>query len=133
MRKEVTQLLKILPIGCLLIYISGCATSTSAGKDTTHTIVLSDSTTFTYSLSELGDFYGPPITLDSSYHYLNKQYLHFIDGKRVEDDKKDKAFKQLRKKEIESVEIIPAEEALELYGEKAKDGAVIIRTKNKRG
>jgi hypothetical protein len=55
--------------------------------------------------------------------------LHFIDGKKVEGQKKDKAFKQLRKKEIESVEIIPAEEALELYGEKAKHGAVIIRTK----
>jgi hypothetical protein len=83
----------------------------------------------TYTLKELGDFNGPVIRLDSSYNYLDKRYLHFIDGKMVENQNKDKAFKKLKKKEIDSVEIIGAEEAVELYGQEAEYGAVIIRTK----
>jgi hypothetical protein len=49
----------------------------------------------------------------------------------VENQNKDKAFKKLKKKEIDSVEIMRAEEAFELYGQKAEYGAVIIRTKKR--
>lgn len=132
LRKGSSCLLTLTAL-CMLCSLPGCNKSIHSGREVTQDIILGDSIRLplTYTMQELGDFNGPVIKLklDSSYNYLNKKYLHFIDNKEVEESKKDKAFKKLKKKGIESVEIIPAQEAIELYGLKAAHGAVIIRTK----
>ncbi|QHT66868.1 hypothetical protein GXP67_09460 [Rhodocytophaga rosea] len=135
MKKKLMLFLRIASVSYLLVSVSSCSSSTPqrsiSRKPVTPYNPETDSILppITYTLEELGDFKGPSIVRKSIYDYLDKRYLHFVDGKVVEDHKKDKAFKRLKKKGIESIEVIPGEEALELYGEKARHGAVIIRSK----
>lgn len=135
MQKKWILFLSILFTCYLLVFNSACNSSTqqhlTSRKQITPYNPETDSILppITYTLEELGDFNGKPIIINSPYSYLDKRYLHFIDGKMVENEKKDKAFKRLKKKGIESIEVIPAEEAIELYGQKARHGTVIIRTK----
>ena len=50
----------------------------------------------------------------------------FIDGEQIDDvDLKD-----MDSDKIETIEVLKGKKAIEKYGEKAKDGVVIIKTKD---
>ncbi len=55
----------------------------------------------------------------------NKKPLIIIDGKQVKQSKMDK----LDPNKIESVSVLKGDSAIEKYGEKGKDGVIIIKTK----
>lgn len=54
--------------------------------------------------------------------------LYIIDGKEVADSD----FKKLKQEDIESIEILKDESSKSLYGEKANNGVIIVRTKKER-
>ena len=92
--------MRIVFISYLIIAFPSCKSSTHqrsiSAKSVTPYNPETDSILppITYTLEELGDFNGASIRL---YDYLDKRYLHFIDGKMVQEQKKDKVFKKLKK------------------------------------
>jgi hypothetical protein len=82
---------------------------------------------------EMGDFdknHHQPHVIRLSYDYSEK-YLYIVDGAVLSDKQKTSMLKKLSAKKIkvESYQLIPASQMIELYGEKGANGAVIIRTK----
>jgi hypothetical protein len=55
----------------------------------------------------------------------DKNSLIFVDGKKIENDK----LKDIEHSNIETIEILKGDKAVEKYGEKAKDGVILIKTK----
>lgn len=55
--------------------------------------------------------------------------LIFLDGKPITNDD----FKNLDSQSIESMEVLKNQKAIELYGEKAKDGVIFVLSKKRKG
>ena len=62
---------------------------------------------------------------------LSEKYLYIVDGAVLSDKQKTSMLKKLsaQKIKVESYQLIPASQMIELYGERGANGAVIIRTK----
>jgi hypothetical protein len=50
----------------------------------------------------------------------------------IEGRKKSKVLGKLKEEEIESVQLMPAGQAIEVYGQKAANGAVFIETRKRK-
>ena len=119
----------ILPIfACISIFL-GCSKPIHSRKDTSSYWHKGDSISFTYSIEEIVDYpignHRPILDLAN---YKDISFQHIINGKIVENRKKTRILRNLSTDHIKSIQIIPASEALELYGKKAVNGAVVIET-----
>lgn len=56
---------------------------------------------------------------------FNEKPLYILDGKMIED----MDFQNINPQNIESIEILKDENATKIYGEKAKNGVIVIKTK----
>ena len=69
---------------------------------------------------------------DNNYVYVSSHSagspLFIIDGKKVFDNSSE--LKNIDPKNIESIDVLKSKEAEEQYGDEAKNGVVIIKTKN---
>jgi hypothetical protein len=138
--KEKSVLNITLAAYALLMVTIGCS-PTASTRNTAAEHVEKDSTTFVwrgdtiipylqFTSEEIMDYpVGKQLPTFNLNDYKDERYLHFIDGKRVENKSKKKVFKKLNNDVIKSFEFIPAAEGIELYGPKVANGVVIIETK----
>ncbi|WP_412561401.1 M56 family metallopeptidase [Winogradskyella sp. MIT101101] len=102
------------------IIVNGEKISTANGKKKNVWVTKTDGTedTFVIELDDSDD--NVFISGDNG-----KSPLFIVDGKEVSREK----FKDLNAKEIESVTVLKDKNAIEKYGDKGKDGVIIVKTK----
>jgi hypothetical protein len=113
--------------------------STPAARDSTAYVWKGDSLLppLKYKPEEMGDFNytnGAPlrsVISNKAIDYKDTKYLHFLNRQMIEGRKRDKALRKLKDKEIESVDLLSGEQAIELYGQKASNGVIFIVTRKK--
>ena len=71
--------------------------------------------------------YNSTISID----YRNTKYMHFLNGQMIDGHERDKILRKLKNEDIESVKLMPAEQAVELYGQKAANGVIFVVTHEK--
>jgi hypothetical protein len=147
-RQAVTQLfLSYLAVLCLFFSCTKSAqtqrndhySSTPVARDSTAYFWKGDSLVppLKYKVEEMGDFNsikGAPlrgVISNKAIDYKDKKYLHFLNRQMIEGRKRDKILRKLKDEDIESVEWLSGEQAIELYGQKASEGVVFIVTRKK--
>jgi hypothetical protein len=123
----------------ILLIESSCNRSiTTAGGATNSTTIATQASTLRngqlpaieFKPEDMNDFdKNQPRVSPLSYDYADLKYLHIVNGEVLLEKKKAKILKKLSSQLIESYQFIPADQAMEFYGEKGAYGAVIIRTK----
>ncbi|MDO1451701.1 hypothetical protein Q0590_35840 [Rhodocytophaga aerolata] len=128
----------------------------NAGRDSSTYVLTKDTLSFPfdYKWEELGDF-GKPISkipavdnssptsrvgmpsgqLSGRFNFdelKDPKYLHFLNGTRIEEKKKEKILKKIKPEDVETIQIMTGEEGVNLYGQKAIHGVILIETKKNK-
>jgi hypothetical protein len=132
---------------CLLSFFS-CNNVASIRHKTTAANTRTDSVAYTLTvdsvsvpirLHEIGDFPAHvermPYRFAFPAHAVNfrdTKYLHFLNGQMIDGRQKERILRKLKETDIASVVYIPAEQAVQDYGQRAAHGIVFIETRNKK-